>query len=105
MRPLLDVSHLRHSRVLDSHQSEQSGFSRFLPIVSIKHDNGNRANQSADVLLLDTAFSGGHPFCVVGEEMAMAFLEVGIPMVAGDGHVRNVAFQIVVGVITFLFIQ
>ena len=65
---------------------------RVLPVVVMPEQGGERDGQAADVLLCNTAFAGRNASGIIGEEIAMALLDVSILMVARCCHEGDVSF-------------
>ena len=57
--------------------------------------------EAADVDVVGGAFVRGGAASVGGEEAAVAFFDVGVPVLAGSEHEVEVALEVVVGVVAF----
>ncbi len=76
-----------------------------LGLVGVKGNNRRETDQAADVLFRCSALTGRVPGCIIVEEIAVAFLYIGVPVAVRCRHESNVSLQKVIGLISLVLIQ
>lgn len=78
-----------------------NGFKSSREITGEKGGEEADVGETSDVDVVGSAFFRGSAAGVGGVEAAMAFFDVGVPVLAGSEHEVEVALEVVVGVVAF----